>query len=256
MSKLRCYLVDDEELSLSTLRRMLAASRRADVVGHSTDPALAIDEIRQLEPDVLFLDIHMPEIDGFELLSRLAQQPFVIFTTAYQQHALRAFESNSVDYLLKPIEECRLLLALDKLEVREARGAGSAVLRLDEAVLRVEEALKARSWLGRIACQTARGISLVDVQRISHFISEDRHSYACAETGRFLVNRSLCELEARLDPACFVRIHRSAIVNLHFIEHLSGWFAGRLHVRLRDSTKTELTVSRTSVNRLRGALGM
>src|SRR5450755_3696989 len=98
MSKLRCYLVDDEELSLSTLRRMLTGSEQAEVVGHSTDPAEAIEQIRQLAPDVLFLDIHMPEIDGFQLLSRLSPQPFVIFTTAYQQHALRAFESNSIDY--------------------------------------------------------------------------------------------------------------------------------------------------------------
>jgi two-component system LytT family response regulator len=256
MSKLRCYLVDDEELSLSTLRRMLTGSGRADVVGHSTDPAVAIEEIQQLGPEVLFLDIHMPEIDGFELLSRLSPQPYVIFTTAYEQHALRAFESNSVDYLLKPIEDERLQRALDKLERRTVHGDSNATLRLDEALMRLAEILKPKAWLSRIACETGRGVSLVDVQRISHFVSEDRHSYACAETGRFLVNRSLSELETRLDPACFLRIHRSAIVNLHFVDQISGWFAGRIHVKLRNSARTELTVSRTSVDKLRGALGM
>jgi two-component system LytT family response regulator len=116
--------------------------------------------------------------------------------------------------------------------------------------------LKPKAWLSRIACETGRGVSLVDVRRISHFVSEDRHSYACAETGRFLVNRSLSELETRLDPACFLRIHRSTIVNLHFVDQISRWFAGRIDVKLRDAAHTELTVSRTSVERLRGALGM
>jgi two-component system LytT family response regulator len=235
---------------------MLTTSRRVEVVGQSTDPLRAIEEIQQLEPDALFLDIHMPEIDGFKLLSKLSPQPFVIFTTAYQQHALRAFESNSVDYLLKPIEESRLLLTLDKLECRTANGIEQMALRLDEAVLRVADALKRTSWLSRIACETERGISLVDVQKVTHFVSEDRYSYACTQTGRYLVNRSLSDLEKRLDPASFVRIHRSAIVNLHFVEHLSRWFAGRMHVRLRDTARTELTVGRTSVSKLRAALGL
>ena len=256
MNKLRCYLVDDEELSLSTLRRMLTGSRRADVVGQSTDPVVAIEEIRQLGPDVLFLDIHMPEIDGFEMLSRLSPQPFVIFTTAYQQHALRAFEANSVDYLLKPIEEQSLQRALDKLGRRGVQGDVNTGLRLDEAVLRVAEILRPKTWLSRVACETSRGVTLVDVQRISHFVSEDRHSYACTDAGRFLVNRSLGELETRLDPARFLRIHRASIVNLNFVDQLSPWFAGRVHVKLRDRGRTELTVSRATVERLRQALGI
>src|SRR5262245_24691299 len=116
MNKPRCYLVDDEELSLSTLLRMLKASGRAEIVGFSTDPVEAIKDVERLEPDVLFLDIQMPEIDAFELLSRLARQPLVVFTTAYDQYALQAFDTNSIDYLLKPIEEERLARALDRLE--------------------------------------------------------------------------------------------------------------------------------------------
>lgn len=256
MNKLRCYLVDDEELSLSTLRRMLAGQPHVDVIGHSTDPAAATEEIQRLSPDLLFLDIHMPEIDGFELLSRLSPQPFVIFTTAYEQHALRAFESNSIDYLLKPIEEQRLLRALDKLSQRSDLGGVKTSLRLNEALQRMEQLLKPKPWLSRIACQTRSGISLIDVQKITHFISEDRLSYACTATGRFPINRSLSDLETRLDPASFLRIHRSAIVNLHFVDHMSAWFAGRVHIKLSDPSRTELIVSRTSVNKLRHALGM
>jgi two-component system LytT family response regulator len=256
MSKPRCYLVDDEELSLGALHRMLIASRRADVVGFATDPAQAIDEIERLEPDLLFLDIHMPEIDGFELLSRLPGQPFVIFTTAYDQHALRAFETNSVDYLLKPIDEHRLLRALEKLEGRWPDRPRRGGLHIDEALLRVAEILKPRNFLRRVGSQTARGVSLIEVERVTHFISEDRYTYACTDTGRFLIDFSLAVLEERLDPACFVRIHRSAIVNLSYVDQVSGWFAGRFHVRLRDKARTELPVSRSNVNKLRHTLGL
>lgn len=256
MNKLRCYLVDDEELSLSTLRRMLTSLPHVDIVGFSTDPVVAIEQIQRRSPDLLFLDIHMPEIDGFELLSRLSPQPFVIFTTAYEQHALRAFESNSIDYLLKPIEEQRLLRALDKFDRRGDLASVKTVLRLNEALQRMEHLLKPKPWLSRIACQTKTGISLLDIQKVTHFISEDRLSYACTETGRFPINQSLSDLETRLDPASFLRIHRSAIVNLHFVHEISAWFAGRVHIKLRDPSRTELTVSRANVNKLRQMLGM
>jgi two-component system LytT family response regulator len=255
MNKFRCYLVDDEELPLSTLRRMLLASGRTDVIGYSTDPVCAIEEIQTLKPEALFLDIHMPEIDGFELLSRLSPSPFVIFTTAYDQHALRAFETNSVDYLLKPIEERRLLAAVDKLAKRMPVGS-ELVVRLDQALERMADVLGQKPWHKRIPCQKGRAVSFVDVQKISHIVAEGRYSYACAEGRRLLLHGSLTELETKLDPGSFLRIHRSTIVNLRFIEQVNGWFAGSLHVRLNDPHQTELSVSRTCVNKLQKALGM
>lgn len=108
----------------------------------------------------------------------------------------------------------------------------------------------------QVASPTARGVSLIEVEKISHFIAEDRYTHASTESGRFLLNLSLTDFEARLDPACFLRIHRSSIVNLNFVEYVSGWFAGRLYVRLRARGRTELTVSRTNVQKLRQALGL
>jgi len=256
MSKLRCYLLDDEELPLLTLERLLSASGRVEIAGSSTDPTKALEDIERLRPDVLFLDIHMPEHDGFAVLSRLSPQPFVVFTTAFEQYALQAFESNSVDYLLKPIEESKLLRALDKLEGRSASAAVHAAVRLEEAISKIHEIVKPASWMTRIACETRQGVSLLDVHTISYFVSEDRHSFACSEAGRFLINRSLSELETRLDPTRFLRIHRSTIVNLRFIDHVGGWIRGQVHLRLRDQARTELTVSRASVEKLRTALGM
>ena len=118
--RLTCYAVDDEELALSSLIRMLGESGRVEVVGFSTDPAAAVEEIRRLNPVALFLDIHMPGIDGFQLLAALPRPPLVVFTTAYDHHAVRAFEVNSADYLLKPVGRERLLESIERLEARTA----------------------------------------------------------------------------------------------------------------------------------------
>ena len=118
------------------------------------------------------------------------------------------------------------------------------------------EALQKRRWLKRVGTETREGIALLDVDRITHFISEERYTYACTENGRFPVSMPLGELEAQLDPAQFLRIHRSAIVNLQAVDRMSRWFAGRVVVRLRDRQRTELKVSRESVRALRVALGI
>lgn len=255
MTPLRCYVVDDEELPLSSLVRMLHESGRANVVGYSTDPARALEEIKSLTPDALFLDIHMPDIDGFRLLQSLPQQPLVVFTTAYDQHAVRAFEVNSVDYLLKPVGQERLANALQKLE-RQRAATDIGFSRTSEVLASVAEALKPKSWLKRIGTQSGEDVLLLDVDQVTHFISEDRYTYACTERGRFLVNVSLSELESRLDSSHFLRIHRSTIVNLQYVDLISRWFAGRIRIKLRDRNRTELTVSRDKVRALREVLGL
>ncbi len=255
MNPLRCYVVDDEELPLSSLVRMLHESGRADVIGYSTDPAQAVEDIKALAPDALFLDIHMPDIDGFRLLQSLPRQPLVVFTTAYDQHAVRAFEVNSVDYLLKPVGQERLANALLKLERQlAAREIGFA--KASEVLASVAEALKPKSWLKRIGTQSGENVLLLDVSQITHFVSEDRYTYACTERGRYLVSASLSDLESRLDPSQFLRIHRSAIVNLRYVDLISRWFAGRVRIKLRDRERSELTVSRDKVRALREALGL
>lgn len=254
MSRPRCYVVDDEELSLASLVRMLNDVGRVEVAGSATDPGKAVEEIRVVEPDVLFLDIHMPELDGFQLLAEVPRQPLAIFTTAYDQHALRAFEVNSVDYLMKPISRERLLNALDKLDMRLVTQPDQP--KLDHLLAELTRTLKPAGWLKRIASQSGESASLIDVAEVTHFVSEDRYTYACTSQGRFMLRLSLGDLESRLDPSQFQRIHRSAIVNLDFVDRMSRWFAGKLRVRLRDKDGTELTVSRHKVKGLREALGL
>ncbi len=250
MPKPRCYAVDDEPLALASLVRLLGASGRAEVVGRTTDPEVAIAEIPVLAPDVLFLDIQMPEIDGFQLLASLRRAPYVVFTTAYDQYAVRAFEVNSLDYLLKPINEERLAASLDRVTERLA----APPPELTSLLNRLSGALPAPCYLQRVGTRKGDRLVLIPVGDVTYFISEHRYTYAQTAQGRFLLELSLADLESRLNPAQFLRIHRSAIVNLQCVDQISRWFAGRVLVRMKD--KNELTVSREKVAVLRHALGL
>lgn len=252
MNPLRCYAVDDEELCLASLVRLLDATGKAVVVGTATDPLQAVPEIRELQPDALFIDIHMPELDGFALLQELHRPPLVVFTTAYHHHAVRAFEVNSVDYLLKPVTTARLSQAIQRLEHRMSQRAPDFALLLEQ----ITANLKPASYLRRISSQAGEQSILIDVATVTHFLAEDRVTYAITATGRHLLTVSLGDLEKRLDPSRFLRIHRSAIVNLDCVDTISRWFGGRLIVRLKGRAQTELPVSRANVPRLREALGL
>ncbi|MDZ7636980.1 MAG: LytTR family DNA-binding domain-containing protein [Bryobacterales bacterium] len=206
-----------------------------------------------MRPDALFLDIHMPEIDGFALLSRLKTPPHVVFTTAYDEHAVRAFEVNSVDYLLKPVTRDKVSRALNRLADRLAK-ANENPAGLDALLRMVADSLRRKEWLRRVSTQVGQHLTLIDVDEVTHFVSEDRYTYACTGQGKHLIAPSLVELEERLDPAHFLRIHRGAIVNLREVARISRWFQGRLHVQMKNGG--QLSVSREKVAKLRDALGL
>lgn len=255
MSRLRAYLVDDEPLALRRLDRLLRERGQLEIVGSCSDAVQAASEIELTAPDVLFLDIQMPEITGFELLARLERQPLVIFTTAYDQFALRAFQVNSVDYLLKPIDEAQLDRALAKL----SRVAGGEEPRPDiQALLRdIRAALPAASSTpGRIPSRIGDRVHFLDLDQITHFFAEDKLTYAATAEKNWVIDRTIAELEAKLDPAKFVRVHRSTIVNLAFVAELYPWFGGRMMLRLRDVRKTEITVARDRLKDLKERLGL
>ncbi|MBI3665434.1 MAG: response regulator transcription factor, partial [Acidobacteria bacterium] len=207
-AKLRAYLVDDEPLALKRLRRLLDATGRVEIVGSAVDPQEALAFLSSREVDVLFLDIQMPETNGFELLSRLERQPLVIFTTAFDQYALKAFEVNSIDYLLKPVEPQQLERALNKLE-RLRGGSKPEWMRQPEfrAVLEeLSEALRAPqpALSSRIASRVGDRVQLVDLARITHFFSQDKLTYAAAGGKNHCIDYTITELEQKLDPGKFV----------------------------------------------------
>ena len=249
---MRAYLVDDEPLALRRLERMLGESGQVEVVGRSSDPVAALEQIAGLSVDVLFLDIQMPGLTGFEMLARLEPQPLVVFTTAYNQYALQAFEVNSVDYLLKPIEQAQLDRALRKLR---SRPPAAPVPDLS-AVLRQIIAGQAAHYPERVASKIGDRVEFVDLSRITHFFAEDKLTYAATDTKNYMIDATIAEMEAKLDPKRFIRIHRSTILNLAYIHELHTYFAGRLLVRLKDAKRTELTVARDRVKELKEVLGL
>ena len=267
---MRVYVVDDEPLAVKRLTRMLQATGRVELVGSSSDPDAALEFLQTHAVDALFLDIQMPGLTGFALLERLDRQPFVIFTTAYDRYALDAFEVNSIDYLLKPIEPERLERALDKLERlartgtegSETSGRGSdlkALARELAAQLSAGASTDAASKpaaLLRIASRVGERTTVLDVSRISHFSAKDKLTFAIVGGREHVVDYTLAELEARLDARRFVRIHRATIANIGFVQELFPDVDGGLLVRLKDEQKTELSVARDRVRELKDRLGI
>ena len=253
---MKVFLVDDEPLALERLRRMLLATGRVQVAGTSTDPVDAIDQIRALGPDVLFLDIHMPELTGFDLLARLEAQPLVVFTTAYDQHALEAFRVNSIDYLLKPIEPEHLDRALAKAE--RMLNAPGQIRDVRALLTQLGSALKPQPapWIDRIASRTGDKLEVIELTRVTHFYAADKLTYAATAERQFVTDQTIAELEAKLDPARFIRIHRSTILNLDYLRELHAGFGGKMIARLKDPKKTELDVARDRVRALKERIGV
>jgi two-component system LytT family response regulator len=252
---MRAFLVDDEALALKRLSRMLAATGRVSVAGSSTDPVEAVQAVAEAKPDVLFLDIEMPGMNGFQMLSQLDPQPMVVFTTAYDQYALQAFGVNSVDYLLKPIEAAQLNRALDKLE--RMRGGMEPRPELRELLERLAAATaKSPEYPDRIASRTGERVEFVELSRITHFFASDKLTFAATAAKNYMIDHTIQELEQRLDPRKFIRIHRATLVNVDSVHELHAWFAGRMVLRLKDEKRTELAVSRDRVRALKQRLGI
>lgn len=243
--KLRAYLVDDEPLALARLRRLLEHSERVEVIGSSIVPEEAVLALTADPPDVCFLDIHMPRLSGFDVLAKLSRQPIVIFTTAYDRYALQAFGVNSVDYLLKPVDPESLERALKKVETLRNSGQPSQA-DLQSLLMQLTESLReARpAYLDRIASRLGDRIWFLDLHHVTHFYAEDKLTYAASEGKAYCVDHSIADLEKKLDPKDFVRIHRSTVVNLAWIKEVSSLPGGSLNVRLKDAKNTDLTVAR------------
>ena len=249
---IRAWLVDDEELALKRLSRMLAATGRVTVVGMTTDPEELLRQLPGSPADALFLDIEMPGSNGFELLNKLETAPAVIFTTAYDRYAVRAFEVNGTDYLLKPVSPESLDRAIAKLERAHAMAADDYRAMLQ----RLTEALgTSRIYPRRIASKIGDRVQFVDLDKVTHFFAEGKVTYAATSGRNFIVDDSIVQLEAKLDPNEFVRIHRAYLVNISSVSEVCSWFGGRLIARLNNAAKTELPIARDRVRNLKDRLG-
>jgi two-component system LytT family response regulator len=248
---IRAYVVDDERLAVQRLTRLLEETGRVKIAGSTTDSAEALGFLRANEVDVVFLDVQMPGLTGFELLEELDRDVPVVFTTAYDQYALEAFAVSSIDYLLKPIEPARLDRALDKLQ----RFAGQARPDVRELARALARELSPGQKLDRIASRVGERTTVLEASRVTHFFAKDKLTFAAVNGREHVVDYTIAELETQLDARRFVRIHRATIVNVAFVQELYPGIDG-LVVRLKDESKTELTVARDRVRGLKERLGI
>ena len=231
--KRRALVVDDEREARRRLIRMLAEfSDDIEVAGEAHDGLSAVEQIQKLEPDVVFLDIEMPGIDGFGVLDSLSEEdwPVVIFTTAYGHYATRAFDVHALDYLLKPVSRQRLSECLNRLETTAARvhrrnldGARSDGRRLE-----------------RLLARSGQKMVVIQVQDVIVFESEDRLVFARTAAGRLVLNITMKELEDRLDPQVFCRVHKQAIVQLAHAREIHALAGGHYLLRLADGSEVQI----------------
>ena len=252
---LRVLIVDDEALARSRARRMLEEIGGAEVVGEAASVAEARERIAESRPDLLLLDIKMPHEDGFALLENLEPRPAVIFVTAYDHYAVRAFEENAVDYLLKPFRAERLAESLDRARADLARP--EELSRRLSAMLGALDRGRAEpaAPLERFTVRVGNRQLILKADEVLWFGAEDKLVFAATGSGKHYVNFTLDQLEQRLDGRRFVRVHRAAIANLDHAAALRPGFAGTWRLQLKDAARTEVPVSRARARVLRERLG-
>ncbi len=240
--RVRTLIADDEPVARAGLRDLLAPFEWLELVGEAASGPAAVEAIRTLRPELVFLDIQMPGLLGTEVLRRVEHQPAVVFTTAFAQHAVTAFELGALDYLLKPFGRERLAATLERVRATLGEPAAPAFERLRQAL--------GRGPISRLFVRAGGGIVPLAVSDVAWF--EARGDYVAAHVGRarHLLHLSLNRLEERLDPARFVRIHRAHIVNLDQVKAFPRAGKGRLAAELADGTR--LPVSRSRSHELRG----
>jgi two-component system LytT family response regulator len=237
----RVAIVDDEPLARERLRDLLAMHADVEIAAECGDGAAAVAMLDRARPDAVFLDVQMPGLDGFDVLATAEHVPAVVFVTAYDEHALRAFDAHAVDYLLKPIDPRRFELALARLRERLCAPGDIRALAADLA--------RYRGWSTRLAVRTGGRIDLIAVADIHWIEAAGNYVSIHVVSAEHLMRETLKSLEARLDPATFVRIHRSVIVNVDRIARLEPIEHGEYLVTLHNG-KT-LYATRSFSRRLR-----
>lgn len=239
--KIRVLIAEDEPLARERIRSLLEQEEDVEIVGEVGDGRTAVEEIRSAEPDLLFLDVNMPELTGFEVIEEIGidAMPPVVFVTAYDQFAVHAFDAHAVDYILKPFDEDRFRTAVERArETLKNQQAGSLDRRLTDLL----EDLRRPRFLERLAVKSGGKITFLRTGEIEWIGAEGNYARLHAGDKSHLMRETMTSLETKLDPARFIRIHRSTIVNADAIVELEPLFQGDYVVILRNGTR--LTSSR------------
>lgn len=250
---IRTLIVDDESLARERIRDMLASDPAIEIVAECANGKEAIEAIQQYSPDLVFLDVEMPGIDGFAVLEALPadRMPTVIFVTAYDQYAVRAFEVYALDYLLKPFDQERFDRALKRAKDQIASEQTEA---LSQRILRAIEDIKTKPvHLERLVIKLNGHVFFMKAEEIDWLEAEGNYVRLHSGKESYLLRDTISALESQLDPKRFIRVHRSAIVNVDRISELQPWFHGEYRIVLREGV--QLTLSRTYREKLHELLG-
>jgi two-component system LytT family response regulator/two-component system response regulator LytT len=256
MPPIRVLVVDDEQLAREELCYLLTEADGIEIVGQAADGVEALSLAGSLQPDVIFLDVQMPAFSGFEVARRVIEAEIpsqLVFVTAFDQYALDAFGVNAVDYVLKPVDANRLEQTLDRLRRRLASEQAAKLPLSPDDLERVISAVQARQGRrDQLAIRAGERFFLVQADEVVHASLEDEGivvvTSAVSGTSNY---RTLDELQARLDPAIFWRVHRSHLVNITKIKEIVPWFSRNFLLRMKDQKGTEIPVSRSQTRRLR-----
>jgi len=249
--KFRTLIVDDEKPARDRLRRMLAPFSELEIIGEAKDGITALELISDLKPDLVFLDIEMPELDGLGVARSLGiGGPAIVFVTAYDEYALQAFEANAIDYLVKPIVEMRLQSTIQKIlgRIQKLQGKSS------EIQANLEEISKNRET--KFAVRSGAKFIICDPMKISAILARDHYAAILMEGREFLADDPLDVFESRLNKEKFIRIHRSAIINLDFLHELEREGDRKYLAILSDSQKTRVAISRERLDEVKIKFGM
>jgi two-component system LytT family response regulator len=249
----RALVIDDEPAARRLLKSLLAEhSNVLEVIGEAGNGRDAIEKINDLKPDVIFLDIQMPDLTGFEVIDRLQQKPNIIFTTAYEQYAIKAFETFSIDYLLKPIKEERLAQSIDKLKQFGRLTQSIDLAGLQEIIRQYQVPQKATA----LPIKTGDRINLMRFENISFMESSDKYVYINTIDGqKHLTDQSLSSLEEKLPPQ-FYRIQKSYIINKDRIKEMHRHFNSRYLFVMDDKSNTRITSGRTFHDAIKSEFGL
>ena len=260
MNDLRALLVDDEQLAREELGYLLGQIGGVEIIGQAGNGPEAVEAVDRLQPDLIFLDVQMPGLTGFEVARRLLGSEAgaqIVFVTAYDQHAIEAFEVNAVDYLLKPVDPARLDTAVQRARRRIAAerqpGADPATALATDQLEKILQLVRERqSRRERLAIRVGDRLLLVQAEEIIYAsLIDDEITIVTGHHSGSSNYRTLDELQTRLDPSVFWRVHRSHLVNINKIKEIVPWFSRNYILRMKDEKATEIPVSRTQTKRLR-----
>ena len=251
----RTLIIDDEPLARMRIRSLLEKfSEDLEIIDEASSGSQAISKINELAPDVVFLDIQMPDMDAFEVLKNVDEDimPLIVFTTAYENFALRAYEENTVDYLLKPVDPERLESTIEKLRKRLPDIEATNQMPADFSWEKFRSLMAmGDQYLQRVQVKIGDRILLVSVDEIIRFHSEEKYTTIYTPTNQYVIDTPLVDLEKKLDPRQFVRVHRAHLVAIDYIAEIRKTDSSRLNVILRDKDHTQILVSRNFVKTVR-----